>query len=496
VRHVALIALLLAAPVARAAPPAAAPAPEVDGAQAVLRARAGLAEVIAFLRSRPALLDPRRRDLLTRDEKLALWGAWASALDHATVLDALRGGLVAWSRADGDRAARDLARAAFLASYARGLELVALVDPSRAASVVLDEAGPELGLPAGTWRRYRLHQLNAGRATEFAALEAAARGDPAPAGPLGAAIAADRAVIWAMGKGKGHALTVRNAGRVLVQASRAAFFPVQKGVSTWMGDTRVRRGDTALVSPEQIAALAVRLQPGDVLLERREWYLSNLGLPGFWTHAALYVGTPDERRAFFDDGGVRTLARAKGREDGDLEALLSERYPEAARASRTPDATGHPPRVLEAISEGVSFTSLEHSAAADSLAVLRPRLDRRARAVAVLRAFLYAGRPYDFDFDFLTDAALVCSELVYKVYELGAGMPGVRFPLEEIAGRRLVTPNGMARQFDAERACGAPTLDLVLFLDGKERRGGASEEGEDAFRSSWKRPKWHAIVAR
>jgi hypothetical protein len=186
-----------------------------------------------------------------------------------------------------------------------------------------------------------------------------------------------------------------------------------------MGDTRVRRGDSALVSPAQIAALPGRLLPGDVLLERREWFLSNLGLPGFWTHAALYVGTPEERRAFFDDAGVRALAREEGQPDGDLDALLAAREPAAAAASRTPDAAGHPPRVLEAISEGVSFTTLEHSAAADSIAVLRPLLDRRARAVALLRAFHYAGRPYDFDFDFLTDASLVCSELVYKAYEPG-----------------------------------------------------------------------------
>ena len=41
------------------------------------------------------------------------------------------------------------------------------------------------------------------------------------------------------------------------------------------------------------------MQPGDILLERREWYLSNIGLPGFWPHGALYIGTPEQRREIF-----------------------------------------------------------------------------------------------------------------------------------------------------------------------------------------------------
>lgn len=497
-------ALALAALAALTTAPATALASELtdqapdDGAALVLRSRTALRQVVAWVRGRSELLDRSRRTLPSREDKLALWGAWSTAMDHAAVLEARRAELAAWARRPEQErdAGLQVGRAAFLAAYRHGLELIALVERSPAAARILDEAVPELGLLPGTWARYKLHYLNAVRATEFAALETLARGRAAPAPAVAAAIEEDRAAIWELGKGKGQALTVRNAAAVVAKAGYAIWFPAQKGVSTWMGDTRVRRGDSALVSPAQIAALPGRLLPGDVLLERREWFLSNLGLPGFWTHAALYVGTPEERRAFFDDAGVRALAREEGQPDGDLDALLAAREPAAAAASRTPDAAGHPPRVLEAISEGVSFTTLEHSAAADSIAVLRPRLDRRARAVALLRAFHYAGRPYDFDFDFLTDASLVCSELVYKAYEPGPGMPGVRFPLEELVGRRIATPNGMARQYDAEAAAGAPQLELVVFLDGAERSARATEASPEQFRRSWKRPKWHAVVAR
>ncbi len=36
------------------------------------------------------------------------------------------------------------------------------------------------------------------------------------------------------------------------------------------------------------------MEPGDIIVARQNWYLSNIGLPGFWPHAELYVGTPEE----------------------------------------------------------------------------------------------------------------------------------------------------------------------------------------------------------
>ena len=146
----------------------------------------------------------------------------------------------------------------------------------------------------------------------------------------------------------------------------------------------------------------------------------------------------------------------------------------------------HPRRVLEALSEGVVFTSLEHSAAADALAVLRPRLPPAERPAALVRAFGYAGRPYDYDFDFRTDAALVCTELVYKAYEAA----GLRFPVVEILGRPVLPANELARRFDADFGAAAQQFDLILFVDGHERSGVAVEASVEKFRQSWRRPKW------
>jgi hypothetical protein len=263
-----------------------------------------------------------------------------------------------------------------------------------------------------------------------------------------------------------------------------------------MGDTKVRRRGRHLIALEQMEAARPRLQPGDIFFERHEWYLSNLGLPGFWTHAALYVGTPEERRAFFGEPQLQAWLRSEGAPEGDFEKLLQIRYPKAYALAVTPQEEGHLPRILEAISEGVVFTSLERTGESDSLGVIRPRLEKREKARAILRAFHYSGRPYDFNFDFETDASLVCSELIFKAYEAGQGMQGLQLPVTEVMGRKVSVPNGMVRQFDEQAGLSTAQCEFVLFLDGFEKEKRAVESGEEPFRASWKRPNWHVLIQK
>jgi len=331
-------------------------------------------------------------------------------------------------------------------------------------------------------------------ASEFTALQVIGKtyGNGPP--ELHSASEDDGRIIWEMGKGKGHELTLKNALAVVQKSGFAAWFPLQKGISGWMGDTKVARPHKHLISAKQVEAMGKRLQPGDIIFERHEWYLSNLGLPGFWTHVALYIGTPEERRSFFNDPEVKQWVKSLGTADGEFESLLRQRYATTYSRSLIPKEDRHPARVLEAISEGVSFTSLEYTGSADSIGVTRPRLSKREKAQAIMRAFHYSGRPYDFNFDFQTDSALVCSELVFKAYEPGGGMQGIRFPVSEVIGRKVSTPNGMVRQFDEQAGDSTAQADFVLFLDGFEKEKRAVESTPEQFRASWQRPNWHILI--
>src|SRR5688500_13850311 len=169
-------------------------------------------------------------------------------------------------------------------------------------------------------------------------------------------------------------------------------------------------GNTLIVKPtpssrhQQEKAMQAQLQPGDILLERRNWYASNAFLPGFWPHAALYVGTAED---------LEKLGLVSKQPDGrytSSDPAIRDRisgYLEHAH-------DGQPHTVIESVSEGVIFNSLTESMGADYVAVLRPRLGDADKARAIAKAFAHVGKPYDFEFDFFSSDKLVCTELVYR----------------------------------------------------------------------------------
>jgi hypothetical protein len=73
-------------------------------------------------------------------------------------------------------------------------------------------------------------------------------------------------------------------------------------------------------------------------------------------------------------------------------------------------------------------------------------------------------------------------------------MKGLRFPVTEVAGRKVSTPNNMVRQFDEQLGTAAAQADFVLFLDGYEKGKRAVESPLAQFRASWQRPNWHILI--
>ena len=468
-----------------------------DDMERLRQSRQGMQAVLAFLHEHPQLLAPSADAIPAPDARGQLRSAWSAFLDHLLALDAVgERASDRYRNASGKEKAPAfrLAFAAFLTEYRYTLALLELTERNRHLHAMLNESLPELGLPQGTYARVKFRFLNLLEAAEFSRMSLIYQaGKRDPASPLAAMIEQDSTYIMALDRHNGPALTVRNAGKVVGDAAFSAWFPVQKGVSEWMGDTKVVRKGESLISAAQLEQLQPRLRPGDVLLVRHEWYLSNVGLPGFWPHAVLYIGTPDERRAYFDDPEVQAWVRQQGEPSGGFEPLLQARE-SAHYAASLELQQGAPVRTIEAISEGVSLNSLRHAGDGDSLAALRPRLSKVAKARAILRAFHYAGRPYDFDFNFDTDSSLVCTELVYKAYQPSRQGDGLHLPLEQVLGRPVLPANRIARLFDEEFDVPQRQFDFVAFLDGQERQGVAKEADVAAFRSSWRRPKWHILI--
>jgi hypothetical protein len=164
------------------------------------------------------------------------------------------------------------------------------------------------------------------------------------------------------------------------------------------------------------------LKPGDILLTRRDGYLSNTFLPGFWGHAALYLGSRDE---IVEELGA----------DPELKKSLDD--------YRGEDQDGEPFMAIEAIGEGVRLSSLEFALHANLVAVLRPKLTPEQKRTAIVRALAMRGTPYDFAFDMASQDKIICTELVYRAYS-----PHLEGPFEDVMGRKTLKPDGMLRLLD------------------------------------------------
>lgn len=260
----------------------------------------------------------------------------------------------------------------------------------------------------------------------------------------------------------GSVLSTEVAADALAKQARRLHYRTQSAFSTWIGDFRIREpheGRT-LIDPQQLEDLRTQLRPGDILLERRNWYLSNAFLPGYWPHGAIYVGTVDD-------------LKERGLDQNEHVAPHWEEFSHK-------DHDGHEHVIIEAVSEGVIFSTLEHSiGGGDSAAVLRPNLTEEQKNEAIVRAFSYYGRPYDFEFDFSSTDKLVCTEVVYRSY--GANSGPIDFPVVEILGRQTMPAINLVEKFRNERTADNPQLEFIAFIDGDINTGTSTVKDETAF---------------
>ena len=356
------------------------------------------------------------------------------------------------------------------------LKLVTRFGPYPTSVRKLNEADAAWGLPPGVFDMVRRNLLQA-QAREFmeeslaayrAADAAFARLDLAKPAPF----AGFHEVIRQHAQSREQLLSLvmensltepfKEAGRM----TKSLTYHGQAFVSTWLGNTRFRqpREGQLMIQPKQLAEFRAKLKPGDILIERQNWFLSRAFMPGYWAHAALYVGTTNDLVRLGLDRDPRVVAQWK------------------AFAAR--DHKGHEHLILEAVPQGVRMTTLEHCiGVADAAAVLRPRVTEDQVREAIGRAFSHLGKPYDFDFDFFSSDKLVCTELVYRCYD-----GSVRFPLVEVMGRKTLPPTELVRKFVNERGQAQAQLECVCFLDGDERRGRAAFKTEDVFTTTLQRP--------
>lgn len=263
--------------------------------------------------------------------------------------------------------------------------------------------------------------------------------------------------------------------------SNPELYPVKSAFCTWAADTRIINRNNG---PSEIQQLNIQkhLLPGDIVISQNSWYLSTFGIPGFWTHAAVYIGTLDERKAFFDnDPGFSTWVKRQGLTNNNFEQFLAPKN----HHNNTQKKKENEQVIIEARSEGVVLSTFKKFSSKDAIAVLRPRLSKTEIANAIQVAYSLLDSPYDFDFNFKTDTAIACTELVYRMYE------DVKIiPANQLMSKPFTTSNDIARFFDETYGTSKQNLDLVMVYIDDITFFTIDNLGLNEFRSSWKRSMW------
>lgn len=189
--------------------------------------------------------------------------------------------------------------------------------------------------------------------------------------------------------------------------------------------------------------MASFLQPGDIIITRHAKALTNLFIPGFWPHSALYIGRRDQV------SGMNIAIEPR------VDALWQDDI-----------------CVIEARKDGVRLRPLSDTLSVDKYVVLRPKTDKDVIEQAIGRALLHQGKLYNFDFDFFSSDRVVCTEVIYRAYD---GLGGIRFPLSERAGRKTLSAEDLL-DFGIDTGLFTPVA--IFGVDGG---GGGMVYGDDVL---------------
>lgn len=159
-------------------------------------------------------------------------------------------------------------------------------------------------------------------------------------------------------------------------------------------------------------------RPGDVIWDKTRHKVSGAIISmsaGFWNHNAFYVGTEEQLKEL----GV-----------WDHEAVVP--HHDRIREGNV---------IIEALGPGVVMNEMDTFMNIDDVAIAqRKEFTPEDRGEAVIRALEQYGKPYDFNMDTDSQESIICSELIYIVYD------DIDWVQDTILGHWSVTPDQTALQ--------------------------------------------------
>ncbi|MBC8060033.1 MAG: hypothetical protein H7Y18_05140 [Clostridiaceae bacterium] len=227
-----------------------------------------------------------------------------------------------------------------------------------------------------------------------------------------------------------------------------AIFPVQKYIMISISGIEFTKRKEKFITDADLKEIKACLEPGDILLKRNDWQATNLGISGFWTHTGLFIGSIEKMDKYFSDDEELKGKRFSER----LKELNLEAYNNLLNQNEL--------SVIESIEEGVVVKPINNIAKVDYFCAVRPRLSKEEKMKAIMKAYGFLGKPYDFFINIDSNDAFICTALIRKSFD-----NSIKFEVEKRLGKKVVLPNSIAKKFAQERKSKNRELDFVLFYD-------------------------------
>ncbi len=179
-------------------------------------------------------------------------------------------------------------------------------------------------------------------------------------------------------------------------------------------------------------------EPWDIFLSRGNWNASNITIPWFWKHMSLYIGTGE---------------------------FLQEKFWKQYTFLNKLKKKSH--YIIEATGEWVKIEIIENLVAHnDYLWISRTKFSLEKINTSIQKSLSFYWKGYDHIFNFYSEKAVVCSELVLKSFwAMDKNDSSIELHLEKIWVSLTYPPNNFVSEiFDS-----SSQLDFVMFLDSIEK---------------------------
>ena len=203
-----------------------------------------------------------------------------------------------------------------------------------------------------------------------------------------------------------------------------------------LASIRFKFSDKWLITNENILDFYKISKPWDILLTRQTFVATNISIPGFWKHMAMYLWNWEFLRENFSNEKFKTL-----------------------------DKNTH--YIIESTSKWVCINSVENfTYKLDYLWVFRTSFSDKKVKNAIIETSKMLNKDYDYLFNYYSDTSFVCSELITKAYLKDfENDEWLTIELQKIASGLTYPPNELVKKAFLEKDLDKKEIFPILFID-------------------------------